>query len=76
MTEKSKPLIDFLKTALHLNNIRRSNEILGRAGVGKIKPFRTVQSLNFPPFDTNDISHLFMLIGTLLNMFVFSKGCP
>jgi hypothetical protein len=42
MTEKSKPLIDFLKTALHLNNIGRSNEILGRAGVGKIKPFRTV----------------------------------
>jgi hypothetical protein len=40
--------------------IARSNEILGQVGVGKIKPFRTVSSLNFPPFATNDIC----LIGT------------
>jgi hypothetical protein len=43
-----------------LTTIARSNEILGQVGAGKIKPFRTVSSLNFPPFATNDVC----LIGT------------
>jgi hypothetical protein len=45
-----------------LTCIMCSNEILGWVGVEKSKPFRTVQSLNFPPFETNDIC--LYLIGT------------
>jgi hypothetical protein len=38
--------------------IMRSNENLGWVGVEKSKPFGTVWSLNFPPFDTNDIVYV------------------